>query len=328
MNETVQPTLLLVDDEPANLQVLRHILQDQYQLKFARDGEKAIAIATNDLPDLILLDVMMPGMTGLEVCKTLKSNLRTAHIPIIFVTALTDTANEAQGFESGAVDYITKPVSPPIVQARVKNHLSLVHIETLKETRLQIIQRLGRAAEFKDNETGMHVIRMSYFAKELALAAGCSQQYADELLDAAPMHDIGKIGIPDAILQKPGKLDPTEWQIMQTHVDIGATILGDDTSSLLQTASTIAKYHHERWDGNGYPHQLKGEDIPLSARIVAIADVFDALTSVRPYKGAWTVDEALSHIQTEAGKHFDPALVSLFIELKPKLIAIRAKWAD
>ena len=323
-----RPTLLLVDDEPNNLQVLRHILQDHYRLLFARDGDKALQLARSETVDLILLDVMMPGMTGLEVCRQLKQLPATATVPVIFVTALSDSKDEAEGFAAGGVDYISKPVSPPIVLARVRTHLSLVRVEELVETRLQIIQRLGRAAEFKDNETGLHVIRMSHYSRLLALAAGCSQRFADELLNAAPMHDIGKIGIPDNILQKPGKLDEDEWKIMRSHAEIGARIIGDDRSSLLRMAATIALSHHERWDGKGYPQGLQGEAIPLEARIVAIADVFDALTSKRPYKHAWTVDEAFALIESEAGKHFDPALAACFLSLRAQLEAIRQQWLD
>lgn len=323
-----RPTLLLVDDEPNNLQVLRHILQDQYRLLFARDGDKALQLARSEALDLVLLDVMMPGMTGLEVCRQLKQDPATATVPVIFVTALNDSRDEAEGFAAGAVDYITKPVSPPIVQARVRTHLSLVRVEELVETRLQIIRRLGRAAEFKDNETGLHVIRMSHYSRVLALAAGCSERFADDLLNAAPMHDIGKIGIPDLILQKPGKLDAAEWEIMRTHPEIGARIIGEDRSSLLQMAATIALSHHERWDGSGYPHGLQGEAIPLAGRIVAIADVFDALTSQRPYKHAWTVDEAFALIARESGKHFDPTLAACFLGLRPQLEAIRQQWLE
>ena len=218
--------ILAVDDEPTNLQLLRQILQEQYGLLFAKDGERALQLAQQERPDLILLDVMMPGMTGYDVCRRLKSVEATAAIPIIFVTALADTADELTGFEAGAVDYISKPVSPPIVKARVRTHLSLVRMDELRETRLQIVQRLGLAAEYKDNETGLHVIRMSHYARLLGLAAGMNEQQADDLLHAAPLHDVGKIGIPDRILQKPGKLDPDEWRIMQTHVAIGANIIG------------------------------------------------------------------------------------------------------
>ncbi len=325
---TDAPTLLLVDDEPNNLQVLRQILQADYRLLFARDGHKALELAREAQPQLILLDVMMPGITGHETCERLKADPATAHIPVIFVTALADEANETRGFELGAVDYLTKPVSGPIVKARVRNHLSLVRAEELRETRLQIIQRLGMAAEYKDNETGMHVVRMAHFARELALAACWSTSAAEELCDAAPMHDIGKIGIPDHILQKPGKLTDEEWVVMRRHPSIGAEILGDHPSSLMRLANVIALCHHEKWDGSGYPRGLKGEEIPQSARIVAIADVFDALTSVRPYKRAWTIEDAVALLEKEAGHHFDPTLVSLFVTQLPRMLAIRERYRD
>jgi putative two-component system response regulator len=226
------------------------------------------------------------------------------------------------------VDYISKPVSAPIVLARVKTHLSLVRVDELRESRLQIIQRLGRAAEYKDNETGMHVIRMSHFSQRLALAAGCNAHWAEDLLHAAPMHDIGKIGVPDAILQKPGPLDQDEWAVMRQHPAFGAEIIGTHPSGLLQLARAVALGHHEKWDGNGYPSGIKGADIPLAARIIAIADVFDALTSERTYKKAWPVSEALSYIESQAGAHFDPELVRLFLPLVEDLQHIRQRWAD
>ena len=326
--EQRRPSVLIVDDEPANLQVLRSILQDSYQLQFARDGEKALELAHRSRPDLILLDVMMPNMSGLEVCRALKVSAETSAIPVIFVTALADTSDEASGLEAGAVDYITKPVSPAIVRARVKTHLSLVRTEELERTRLQIIQTLGKAAEYKDNETGMHVVRMSYFARELALAAGYPEAFADMLLSAAPMHDIGKIGIPDAVLRKPGKLDAEEWAVMRTHAEIGAQILEGSQGELLQMAARIARCHHEKWNGGGYPDGLAGEAIPLEARIVAIADVFDALTSVRPYKNAWPFEEAMQLIREESGQHFDPVLVEHFLSLSEKIKDIQKRWAD
>ncbi len=330
MSEPVdmRPKLLLVDDEPINLQVLRQVLQDDYRLFFAKDGDKALELAARERPDLLLLDVMMPGMTGYEVCTRLKQNPATAAIPVIFVTALADVDDEARGFEVGAVDYITKPISPPIVRARVRTHLSLVRVDELKQTRLQIVQRLGLAAEYKDNETGLHVIRMSHYSRVLALAAGFSELAADDLLNAAPMHDVGKIGIPDAILQKNGKLDAEEWQVMRQHAQIGADIIGEHESGLLQMARSIALTHHEKWDGSGYPNGLKGEEIPLTGRIVAIADVFDALTSVRPYKPAWSVEETLELLRRESGKHFDPQLVELFFDCMPEILAIKERWAE
>ena len=323
-----RPRLLLVDDEPTNLQVLRHVLQADYRLLFATDGARALQVAREQLPQLILLDIMMPGMDGYAVCRALKADPATAGIPVIFITALNDSQDETAGFDVGGVDYLTKPVSPPVVRARVRTHLSLVRMDELRETRLQIVQRLGRAAEYKDNETGMHVIRMSHFSKLLALAAGCSPAWAEDLLNAAPMHDVGKIGIPDAVLRKPGPLDAAEGDTTRRHPEIGAELMGEPPSGVLQLAREIALAHHEKWDGSGYPRGLAGEAIPLSARIVAIADVFDALTTRRPYKEPWPVQDALDHIAAQAGKHFDPALVALFAPLLPQLLEIRARWAE
>lgn len=323
-----RPQLLVVDDEPANLQVLRHILQEDYRLLFAKDGAKALELAAREKPELILLDVMMPGMTGYQVCAQLKATPATSAIPVIFVTALADVEDEAQGFAVGAVDYITKPVSPAIVKARVRTHLSLVRVEELRETRLQIVQRLGLAAEYKDNETGLHVIRMSHYSRVLALAAGFSEAQAEELLNAAPMHDVGKIGIPDAVLRKPGKLDGEEWEVMKQHAQIGADIIGEHPSGLLCMAREIALNHHEKWDGSGYPRGISGAEIPVEARIIAIADVFDALTSERPYKKAWPVEEAMQLLREQSGRHFDPELVELFLGQLPAILEIKERWAE
>jgi putative two-component system response regulator len=327
-NPMNRPLVLAVDDEASNLQLLRQILQDNYRLLFAKDGARALELARQEGPDLVLLDVMMPGMSGYEVCAALKAHPATVAIPVIFVTALTETDDELEGFEAGAVDYITKPVSPPIVRARVRTHLSLVRMEELRATRLAIVQRLGLAAEYKDNETGLHVIRMSHFARVLGIAAGLSEHEADDLLHAAPMHDVGKIGIPDSILQKAGPLDAEEWKVMQSHATIGAAIIGEHGGGMLALARSIALTHHEKWDGSGYPNGLAGEAIPLEGRIVAIADVFDALTSKRPYKAAWSEEQALDYVQKQKGQHFDPALVDLFIGQMPAIREIHDRWAE
>ncbi|AQR71393.1 two-component system response regulator [Janthinobacterium sp. LM6] len=329
MNAPARPVILIVDDEAANLQLLRQILQSDYALLFAKDGARALVLAQQERPALILLDVMMPGMSGHDACRQLKAAPQTAAIPVIFVTALNDMRDELSGFEAGAVDYITKPLSPAIVRARVRTHLSLVRIDELKETRLQIVQRLGLAAEYKDNETGLHVIRMSHYARLLGVAAGMDEAAADDLLHAAPMHDVGKIGIPDRILQKPGKLDADEWAVMQTHARIGADIIGEHAEGgMLALARAIAVSHHEKWDGSGYPNGLAGEAIPLAGRIVAVADVFDALTSVRPYKRAWSVPDAVGYLQAQQGSHFDARLVDLFVGELPAIDAIRQRWAE
>lgn len=335
-------TILVVDDTPQNIDVLVGALRDEYHIKAATRGQKALELARSSTPpDMILLDIMMPEMDGYEVCRRLKADYTTRHIPVIFTTAKIAVEDELRGLDVGAVDYITKPISPPIVRARVRTHLALYdqnrelerrvkhRTEQLAQTRLEVVQRLGRAAEYKDNETGLHVIRMSYYARILGEAVGMGEHELDLLLNAAPMHDIGKIGIPDRVLQKPGKLDPEEWAIMQTHCQIGADILGEaDGSDLMVMASEIALSHHEKWDGSGYPRGLAGEDIPRVGRIVAIADVFDALTSVRPYKPAWSLEQASQHLRDNAGSHFDPELVERFLERLPELEAIQARYGE
>lgn len=338
--EDSKATILVVDDNIDNIEVLSGILKPQYKVKAALGGELALKIIARSKPDLILLDVMMPGVDGHEVCRRLKDDPTTVDIPIIFVTAKTEIDDEKLGFQLGAVDYITKPVSVPIVRARVKNHLALYdqhrelerrvkeRTQELEQTRVEIIRRLGRAAEYKDNETGMHVIRMSWYSKFIAEEIGASEQWIDLLYNAAPMHDIGKIGTPDRVLLKPGKLDAEEWAEMQRHVEYGADIIGKHSSPLLQMAREIALYHHEKWDGSGYPHQTANTDIPLSARIVAIADVFDALTSERPYKKAWSIEDAINLLKKEAGKHFDPDLVPAFERCLPRVMQVMEDHKD
>ncbi|MBB1342725.1 MAG: putative two-component system response regulator [Pseudoalteromonas rhizosphaerae] len=323
---TERPRILIVDDEPANLKVMREVLGNQYRLSFAKSGDAALALVEKEPPKLILLDIMMPNMSGFEVCQLLKQNPATEHIPVIFVTALADESDEFKGFEIGAVDYITKPISPAIVRARVKTHLSLVQAEQLKLAHVDLVHRLGCAAEYKDTDTGEHIVRMSKYSKILALAYGMTEQHAELLKQAAPMHDIGKIGIPDAILLKPGKLTAEEFEHMKQHAKIGAKILANSSSPLLQLAYILAMEHHEKWDGSGYPNGLKGEEISIEGRIVAIADVFDALTSKRPYKQAWSVDEAISHMREQAGKHFDPQLIALFEGQLDAVLAVHSAY--
>ncbi len=334
-------TLLVVDDNPENIHVLSGILRPYYKVKTAINGNVAIKIAcAEDKPALILLDIMMPGLDGYAVCKYLKELPETASIPVLFLSDKSEVPDEKKGFDLGGVDYITKPVSPSLVLARVSAHLkladqkshlmSLVQEKTadLEKTRMEIIQSLGRAAEFKDNETGMHVVRMSWYSYYLAKSFTGNNCWSELLRNAAPMHDIGKIGIPDEVLLKPGKLDPGEWATMQKHVEYGVEILGMHETDLLALALEVTQYHHEKWDGSGYPNGTSGEEIPLSARIVAIADVFDALTSERPYKKAWTVEKTMELIEYEAGKHFDPDLVPKFVACLPKLLEIKAQFTD
>jgi len=340
LEETVKPyKILAVDDESANLMLLKEVLQDDYHLIFAKNGQDALKRMSQN-PDLVLLDIMMPEMDGYEVCRRLQENPATQKVPIIFLTAKISTQDEIKGFEMGASDYITKPLSPPVLKVRVKTQLALYdqnrsleqkvieRTDELQRTRFQIIQRLGRASEYKDNETGLHVLRMSFYSKQIALSLGWEETQAELLLNAAPMHDVGKIGIPDQILLKPGKLTPEEWNIMRQHPVMGAEIIGEDDSELLSLARQIALYHHEKWDGSGYPFGKKGEEIPISARIIAIADVFDALTTERPYKKAWAVEDAVDFIKDQAERHFDPLVVDAFVQSLPEILSIKSKYLE
>jgi putative two-component system response regulator len=334
-------TILVVDDTPENIDILSDALRPLYRVKAALNGERALAIAhAQPRPDMILLDIMMSDMDGLEVCRRLKADPHTASIPIIFVTALAYGPHEEHGLSLGAVDYLTKPISPPIVRARVKTHLALSQqnreleakvrerTDDLTRSQLEIIRRLGRAAEYRDNETGLHVIRMSHYANLIARHHGLDAAWCECLLNAAPMHDVGKIGIPDSILLKPGPLDENEWRIMRQHPVIGADIIGNQDSELMRMSREIALGHHEKWNGTGYPHGLSGTDIPLSARVVAIADVFDALTTERPYKQAWRVEEALAYMNEQSGKHFDPELYEVFIRIMPSILEIKERYRE
>lgn len=333
-------TVLVVDDVPENIDILSNILKPEFKVKVATNGRKAIEIAEKDLPDIILLDVMMPEISGYEVCRALKSSLITRSIPVIFITAKGEVEDESKGFSAGGADYITKPVSAPIVLARVKTQLAMYdnkrmfenmvreRTKELQETRLEIIRRLGFAAEYKDNETGMHVIRMSRYCQLIAKKIGMKDSEAELILTAAPMHDVGKIGIPDNILLKPGPLDAEEWRLMKEHSKIGFKIIGGHGSELLKTAATVALTHHEKWDGSGYPDGLKGEEIPIIGRIAAVADVFDALTSVRPYKAAWSIEKAVDYIRSESGRHFDPRMAEAFLKCMPDVLNIKENFGD
>lgn len=320
--------ILLVDDEPNNLQVLRQILKDKYQLMFVNNGEKALEAAHKHRPDLILLDIMMPGLNGFEVCQQLKAMPATAEIPVIFVTAMSDVEDEIKGFDVGAVDYIQKPVSAPIVLRRVQTHLSLVRVQELEDSQKEAIFMLGEAGHYNDTDTGVHIWRMAAYARALAQAAGWPQYLAERLELAAPMHDTGKIGTPDSILKAPRKLTAEEWEIMKQHAQIGCDIMSKSDAPLFAMAAEIARGHHEKWDGSGYPQGLSGTAIPESARIVAIADVFDALTMKRPYKEPWSIEDSMAEIRKGAGNHFEPRLVALFETILPEIFQIKEKWAE
>jgi len=340
-------TILIVDDAPENLTVLSELLQPQYRVRVSLSGQKALRIAASEpKPDLILLDVMMPGMDGYHVFERLRANPATRNIPVIFVTAMDSIEAEMQGLDMGAVDYITKPIVPPILLARVDTQLELKQARdrlTDQNTWLEAeiarrmaeneltqevsIRALAHLAETRDPETGNHILRTQSYVHELALrlkthprfTALLSDRYIQLLARSAPLHDIGKVGIPDAILQKPGPLIPTEWLVMKTHSRLGFDAIelaerdAERPVEFLGLAKEIARWHHEKWDGSGYPDGLAGEAIPLSARLMALADVFDALISPRVYKPPMPFDQARDIIAAGRGSHFDPDMVEAFL---------------
>lgn len=342
-----QPNILIVDDVPENLSVLGELLQPTYRVRAANSGARALQIANSPPPpDLILLDVMMPGMDGYQVLRELRNNATTRDIPVIFVTAMDGTDDEEKGLDLGAVDYITKPIRPAIVLARVRAQLELkrardilsdhnAYLEQEVARRMaenQLIQEvsihaLAHLAETRDPETGNHLRRTQEYVRTLARGLKHHQRfshYLDErtigqLAQSAPLHDIGKVGIPDHILLKPGKLTPDEWAIMKTHAEIGAEAIAQAIADsarpveFLKIAQEIARGHHEKWDGSGYPRGLAGDGIPISARLMALADVFDALICARVYKPPMPYEEAYSIIVSGSGTHFDPDVVDAFI---------------
>ena len=320
--------ILIVDDEPLNLAALQQLLCHDYKLVFANGGRDAITAALKHLPALILLDINMPGIDGYSVCRTLKADQRTEAIPVIFVTSMSDVGDEAAGFAAGAVDYITKPFSPAIVKARVRIHLSLVRSTLLEKSHREAMYMLGAAGHYNDLDTGVHIWRMASYAGLLASAYGLSPDHCQQIELAAPMHDTGKLGIPHQILRKPAALDEKEWEIMKTHSQIGYNILSKSDAPIFKMAAEIALYHHEKYDGTGYPKGLSGSNIPISARIVALADVFDALTMKRPYKEAWPTTEVIESIQLGSGSHFEPKLVDLFLANISQVFDIKYKCDD
>jgi putative two-component system response regulator len=336
-----RPTVLVADDSPQNIELLSRVLGQEFRVKVATSGDKALKIVYSDEPpDLILLDIMMPDLSGHEVCRRVKANPDRRRIPIIFVTAMSTIEDEALGLSLGAVDYITKPISPPLVQARVRTHLALYdqsrelermvaqRTSELVATRQQIIRRLGRAAEFKDNETGNHIIRISHISRLIAQQVGMGPEAVQLLFQTAALHDVGKIGVPDQILLKAGPLDDDERATMRRHPQIGADIIGKHDNEVLAAARTIALTHHERWDGTGYPQGLQGEQIPVFGRIVGIADVFDALMNKRPYKPAFSASQSLATMAEERGKAFDPALLDAFFQAQFEILRVMDLYAD
>ena len=360
----LRPTLLVTDDTPANLNLLAGLLNGDYRVKLATNGQRALDLALREPPDLILLDVMMPELDGYEVCRRLKQDSRTRDVPVIFVTAMSLPEDEARGFEAGGADFIHKPISPPILRARVRTHLQVkaarddlarraAGLQAALSQQLDQVERLRDAtmfvmvslAEFRDQDTGNHVKRTQEYVRVLAEylhehpgddaeAAALDEGSIELLAKSAPLHDIGKVAIPDHILLKPGKLDVAEFEVMKTHTVHGWDILqraahrmaGD--SAFLDFACQIARHHHERWDGQGYPDGLAGRGIPLAARLMAVADVYDALISQRPYKRAFSHEQAMAHLAAGAGNHFDPEIVAAAQACVGRFTEIASAWRD
>jgi putative two-component system response regulator len=362
LNFVEKATLLVVDDTPDNLALMSSLLKDDYKVKVASSGEKALKIAAGETPpDLILLDIVMPGLDGYEVCRQLKADPRTRNIPVIFLTARAQEEDEKRGLEMGAVDYITKPISPPIVLARVQTHLTLqatadflrdkndfLEQEVARRTRevmaIQDVTILSMAslAETRDSETGNHIRRTQFYVEALAkkllnhprFELHLNDHVIATLFKSAPLHDIGKVGIPDRILLKPGRFMPDEFEIMKTHTTLGREAIEHAEQALgtsvefLVTAKEIAYSHQEKWDGSGYPQGLAGEAIPMSARLMAVADVYDALISRRVYKDGMSHDDAVAIIADGRGVHFDPDIVDAFLAIQDEFRAIATRFSD
>lgn len=349
------PNILIVDDNLLGQNMMCQVLSRKgYDTMSASDGQTALDIIFTETPDLVLLDIKMPGMDGFEVTSRIKSNPETSSIPVILITGLDTVDNHVRALEMGADDFISKTAAHAEIIARVRAHLRIKQLndrikayqqnletqvalrtnqlnhalEQLRDASLDTIFKLTAASEYRDNETGTHIKRMSHYSALIAQKMGLKSKTVETILYAAPMHDIGKIGIPDKILLKPGKLDAEEWEIMKKHTTIGADILKGSNIGFVRMGEMIARTHHEKWDGSGYPYGLKGRRIPLAGRIVALADVFDALTSKRPYKEAFSIEKANRIILEERGRHFDPDVVDTFFSIQDVILKIKETYQD
>ena len=350
-----KPVILIVDDQPQNIELLEaYLVPRHYEIVKAASGKEALEKLSGGQIDLILLDVMMPGMDGFEVTRRVRQDDKNRQLPIILVTALQETEDRIKGIEAGCDDFLSKPVDKMELLARVQSLLKVKAFndltsnyqkelesevarrteelkrafEKIKAASLETIYRLSMASEYKDEDTGAHIKRMSRYCAAVARRMGLDESTIETILYAAPMHDLGKIGIPDLILVKPAKLDPVEWEIMKQHTVIGARILKGSDAEFIRLGETIAQYHHEKWDGSGYPNSLKGIEIPITGRITAIADVFDALTSKRPYKEPFSVEKALAIIREGRGSHFDPDVADAFFAIQDEILTIKKQYDD
>ncbi|MBW1682204.1 MAG: response regulator [Deltaproteobacteria bacterium] len=350
-----KPKILVVDDEEQNLRLMEALLVPLgYDVVVARNGEETFDRVAKTNPDVILLDILMPGLNGFEVAKKLKASEGTRIIPIVMVTSLNDVEDRVRALEAGADDFLAKPVEMTELRARVQSSLKIkayydhmrdyqkkleaevarrtaqlkAAFEKIRGASLETIYRLSRAAEYKDEDTGAHILRMSNYSSVVARKMGLNGRVVDSILYAAPMHDVGKIGTPDRILLKPGKLTMAECETMKQHAATGGKILEGADPGFMRLAEVVALTHHEKWDGSGYPNGLKGKKIPLAGRIVAIGDVFDALTSKRPYKEAFSLEKSYEIIRQSRGTHFDPDVVDAFFSAEDEIVAIKDRYPD
>jgi putative two-component system response regulator len=336
-----RPLILVADDSEDIRNLFGIMLKKNYDVRFATNSDETLAGADTDpLPDLILLDIEMPELNGYEVCTRLKANPSLAHIPVIFVTGRADPKDQARGLMAGAVDYIVKPISAPITMLRVKNHLALVdqrraleeqvaaRTNELHETRLELIRRLARAMEFREGGLSNRVIRVSEYVALLSEALGLKSKVVEILSQAAPLYDIGKMGVPEHILKKSDALMDKEWEEVRKHPEIGAGIIGEHKDPLLEQARIMALTHHERWDGTGYPKKLKGNEIPVPGRIMAVADAFEAMTATQRHRSPISSMDAAKKIHADSGKQFDPSVVAAFMKVVKEFDAVRAKYKD
>jgi putative two-component system response regulator len=350
-----KPVIVVVDDQVQNIELLEaHLVPHGYEIIRAVNGEDALDKLSGNQIDLILLDIMMPGMDGFEVTRRVRQSKKNHLLPVILVTALWETEDRIKGIEAGCDDFISKPIDKLELLARIRSLLKVkdyndlmlnyrTELESevtarteqlnqallrLKTTSLDTIYRLSMASEYKDEDTGAHIKRMSRYSAAVARRMGLDENIIETILYAAPMHDLGKIGIPDQILMKPGKLDLAEWKIMKMHTVIGAKILQGSDAEFIKLGESIALSHHEKWDGSGYPNGDKGLEIPIAGRIVAIADVFDALTSKRPYKEPFSIEKSLAIVKEERGTHFDPNVVDAFFDIQDEILNIKKQYSE
>jgi putative two-component system response regulator len=323
---------LVIDDNPTNLMLLKHrlIKLDDCEVVTMDSAVEALVWCESNIPDVVFTDYMMPEVDGLEFIRRLRQKDEMREVPVVVVTTADVKEIRQKALELGAIDFLTKPVDGHELMARARNLLALRKSQLTLHDRAaeELVMRLSKAAEFRDPETGAHIERMARFSGMIAKRLGMSQEDAERLELAAPMHDVGKVGIPDMILLKPDRLTEMEFSIMKQHAKLGWEILKNSSSRLVRLAAEIALSHHEKFDGNGYPAGLAGQNIPLSGRIVAVADVYDALTSTRPYKQPWPVDKAVSFLREQSGRHFDPACVEAFLDVMDQVLKVMDDFRD